>query len=344
MFLALACVARHVDVPGEPLEPTAPRGVERAPFAELRDVACVADRCVVMAGGSLRVWGGVPSSIDASTWDTLRAEDDGLVAEGPCTTAPGGRCAYAVALEPPAVRPLPDPPPLPPLEDAPPPLSTFVERWAAAWNVSLANGWRAPFHRAVVAPGGAAITWTRGYDDSGQLIRTSPGRAQARLSAPRSPASDPSWLAIHPTGAEVYLSPWPATTLSARDPVTLAARWTVSFESAAHGLFVSADGRWIVAELGPPDTDRLDDWAPYAVEPAPTHDPWRDEAVRARPRPPATHTVLVDLATHDEAFRAAGSFRRFTSDRGRVVLATDREVVWYTPPTPTHPGPQENPR
>ena len=276
----------------------------------LRDVACNETQCVALtAAGLVSLEPGLPPlplvvpadaavlRVDAGAWATL-----------------------------------PSPPP-PPLLDDPPPLAEQVASFTVAWNAGIAAHWRSRFQRIVLGPGGGVISWTRGAEGGGQLMRIGAGRAFARVSTVPSPVSYPAWLALHPTGTEAYLLAWPTPVLAAFDPVSVVPRWSVELGGAGHGLFVDPEGRWLLAEIGPGRTDRLVDWPLPA--PDPTRDLADDAVLRTLPRPDATEVVVVDLAAHAIAFRANGAHRRWLAlPGGRYLLATDREAVFFRPEDP----------
>jgi hypothetical protein len=239
--------------------------------------------------------------------------------------------------------------------DEAPPVREDAAAWTAAWNLGRARAWRSPFSRVVVAPGGAMLAYFRG-PGGGTLVR-SPGRGAVRIVAPDAPASWPAWLAMHPTGTEAYLLPWPSSVLVAVDPASLATRWSLPLEAPAHGLFVDPGGRWLLAEVAEGDVgagealrSRWTDW------PTPAHhtpaddaraqalglsqapDPTRDEVVRTWERPPSTAVSVIDLARGEETLRVPGAYRRWSIlPDGRLVLATDRSVVIHRPKPPETP-------
>jgi hypothetical protein len=297
----------------------------------LVDVACADADCLALAAGTLHALPSgtaVPSPPGLDAYDTLRAVPGGWEVEGPCPT---GRCAATLHVSPPALD-APRPAPLLPLAEADvPSLSAAGDVFASAWNVAIHAGWRSGFTRVLVGPGGGRITWLRGIDGAGQLIRAGAGARTVRIGATTSPVSFPGWLALHPTGTEAYLVAWPSPWVKAFDPASLASRWTLPLDGAAQGLFLDAKGRWLLVGEGPSGTDRFADWDLAAAEATPTADPARDEAVRALDRPPMDATVVIDLASHTVAARAAGRFRRWIDLGDHLLLATDREIVTFPP-------------
>lgn len=333
-FLAVACVRTGPDAPGAAIADAGDAGGagRRIPIPGLRDVACAEGGCVALAAtGLVRLDDLSRVSADLSAWDTLRpGEGGGWGVEGDCE---GGRCAAPLGGDGVVGPSTPIASVAPALEDQSPPLAEDAKRYTAWWNAAIANRWRAGFRRVVVGPGDAVVSWSRGGEGVGQLVRSGARPSFARVPAPDAPVSYPAWLALHPTGTEGYLLPWPATTVTAFDPVALTTRWTAALGGAGVGLFVDAGGRWLLAEVGDGDVgDRWLDWPVPALPDAPAADPFRDEVLRASPRPPATHTVVVDLSAHSVVARVPGRHRRFLGrPDGGWLLATDREVLLFPP-------------
>lgn len=329
-LLLSALLACHPPVPvasgDRDAAPTTPGGRS---LPGLRDVACDSAGCVALcADGLVTLTDGraLVAPAIAAPFDTVRATNGGWELEGPCEQ---GRCAVTWTAEG-LGAPAPRPAPALLLEDDPPGFGDDALRFAAAWNKGVAAGWRSGFHRVIVGPGEGRITWLRGMDGGGQLLRSGGGSRSVRLGGAASAVSFPGWLALHPTGVEAYLVAWPSPLVRAFDPGTLDIRWTLAVEGAARGLFVDPGGRWLVVVVGSTETDRSLDWpipAPVADAPA---DPNRDELLRTVPGPPQTEVVVIDLALHVVAARARGSYRRFLP-LDRPLLATDREVVTFQP-------------
>jgi hypothetical protein len=352
LFGLLACGPAHRS-PGGTTVPTArpERGIARVPIAGLLDVACGSDACLALASDGARrvpIAGGEPTPVAGpdglSGADTVRATagPDGHLAwtvEGPC---PEGRCARDLdpgAMLDPAAAPasLGAPralPPPPALEDTEA-LADADRRFTDAFNAGTRNGWRGGFFRLIVGPGGGRITWMRGMDAAGQLMRIGAGSTSARFPATNTPVSWTGWLALHPTGQEGYLLPWPTTVLTAFDPVTLKAHWSLPLEDAGRGLFLDPAGRWMVVLLGPGESDRFADWPILVPRGDEAEDPLRDEVIRDIPGPEVTSVALVDLAAHRVALRVPGNYRRFLrlSD-GRLLVATTQELALFTPEAP----------
>jgi len=327
--LLLACAAGPTSTGGAAggaLEPAAPRLV----LPGLADVACAGSTCRALVDGALVALPegtpvGSPGALMGA--DTLRASGDGWEVEGPCDA---GRCTRALDADGNPGAPAPVATVAVALEETPLPLAEAGAAFVAAWNAGLARGWRSGFFRVIVGPGEGRITWLRGLEGAGQLVRAGAGSRTVRLGAASSAASYPAWLAVHPTGMEAYLVAWPAPVVRAFDPATLDVRWTLPVEGAAQGLFVDPGGRWLVVGTGTGTTERFADWPNPRPDPDATLDPTRDEALRTAERPPMEAVLVIDLATRAVIGRAAGTFRRFLA-LDRPVLATDREILFLDP-------------
>lgn len=324
--LLLACVT----TPERAGSPTAAAaGPPRLPVPKLADVACAGSDCRVLADGTIR---SLPDLLPVGAEgafagaDTLRFTTAWEV-EGPCEA---GRCVRTLGPDGAPGEPTVVPAPTAALEDDPLPLDVAATAFTAAWNRGLREGWRSGFHRVVVGPGEGRITWLRGRDGAGQLVRAGAGSRTVRLGAATSPVSWPGWLAMHPTGVEAYLVAWPAPVVRAFDPSTLEVRWTLPVDGPAHGLFVDPGGRWLVVAVGPDGTDRFVDWSAPRPDPDAPADPHRDEVLRTLDRPAVDAVLVIDLATQTVVARAQGRYRRFLPLE-RPVLATDREVVFLVP-------------
>ncbi|MDP2313003.1 MAG: hypothetical protein Q8P41_08865 [Pseudomonadota bacterium] len=331
LLLLLACTAgSRVNQPGNRAEAEA--GDARLPFPGLSDLACDRTDCRALVAGTLvALPGGAPVGAAGAlaTFDTLRVSAPGTWAvEGPCE--PGPRCVASLGADgtPGVSTPAPG---LPPLDEDAPSLASAAEAFGAAWNAGIAAGWRSGFHRVIVGPGGGRITWLRGIDGAGQLVRVGNGSRTVRLGAATASVSWPGWLALHPTGVEAYLVAWPSPLVRAFDPATLEMRWTLPLEGAARGLFVDPSGRWLVVAVGPGTTDRLVEWPVPSLSPVPTADLARDEVLRAIEHPRTDSVVVIDLATQAVAAEARGELRRFLPLPDRPLVATDKEVVYFTP-------------
>lgn len=191
---------------------------------------------------------------------------------------------------------------------------------------------RMPFLPLVPPPGGGVVLHqvARG-DDAAAWMRIG-GAVTGGTPAPGS--TEPPWsevpLALHPTGSELYATPWPEAVLQVLDPMDLSERWTVEAEGPLQGLFVDPTGRLLVLEEGAPGT--VD---PF--QPPPTL--WRSDALgpvddltlALSPRIGATHTVVVDLRPGAVAARLKGAFRGLArTPEGDWLLATSDGVARLT--------------
>jgi hypothetical protein len=142
-------------------------------------------------------------------------------------------------------------------------------------------------------------------------------------------------MALHPTGQEAYMIVWPNPDLVAFQPNSLETTWRIRLMDPAVGLFVSRNGRYLVAETGgtAPEHQLLDyEHGPLAT---PTGlDPISDEAIPSIRRPSATHTVVVDLAAGSVVARLPGTHTGFVAnENGAVVASSNGVAVIKLPPT-----------
>lgn len=337
LLLLLACPgATRVAPTGVPARQAS--GASRIPLPGLSDVGCDGADCRALVRGtlvSLPDAAPIGATHALAAFDTLRHTSAGWEVEGACEPATAAlaappRCVAPLTTDGLVGAPTPATPP-PTLEDHAPTLGTAAIEFGAAWNAGIAAGWRSGFHRVIVGPGSGRITWLRGIDGAGQLVRVGNGSRTARLGSATASASWPGWLALHPTGVEAYLVAWPSPLVRAFDPTTLDIRWTLPVDGAARGLFVDPGGRWLLVAVGPGTTDRLVEWPLPSLTTPPTADLARDEVLRALEHPPTDAVLVIDLATHAVVARAEGELRRFVPLPDRPLLATDEEVVFFTP-------------
>lgn len=206
---------------------------------------------------------------------------------------------------------------------------------AERWNRQIANTWRSPFCAEIPAPDGGSLRLVRGLTPHTSRVMRVGGKVVVARQAP-APENIlyPRVMALHPTGQEAYMIVWPNPELVAFQPNSLETNWRIRLGEAALGLFVSQDGRYLVAELGgtAPEYQLLDyDRGPIAT-PAEL-DPIGDEAIHSLHRPPATHTVVVDLAEGQVVARLPGSFIGFaTMEQGAVAASSQGVSVIKQPP------------
>lgn len=329
----------------------------------LVDVACEASRCLLLtrAGlADLATRAPLPG-LPVRAWEGLRV-DGGALRVSWTDPAAGGRLSAPLTLDPPTLgEATPDPLPAPGEWDVDASVAAQVERLRALETRVTEAGWRRPFTHLALT-GGSPVAFLRASGGTAQLMRAGSPPATARFTTPEATASWPAPFALPPGGKELYVLPWPSGTLLAVDPLTLATRWTAPLGAAAHGLFLSPDGRWLVAAVGPGTTDRLVDWPLPALDPASPHDPLADEALRALDRPRAESVAVVDLAARRAFPAVPGQHRRWltlgaaavpTEARAAVgvsdpavpwqLLATDRGVAIFPTlplPTPAPPSPE----
>lgn len=209
--------------------------------------------------------------------------------------------------------------------------------FASQLSEAVREGACVGFYRLVVPPGDARVALLPGNGST--LMRTGGGIKAVRLGIPEAQQPWPAALALHPTGRELYVLAWPDGVLRALDPLTLAPRWTLPLENPAYGLYVDGTGRYLVAQVMDMELVLPGDVA----QPAAALDrlaPWpepdgqcTDEALRDRDAPPATGTVVVDLATRSVAAALPGRLRRTLAVSAGLLVATT-EALQYIPTTP----------
>ncbi len=306
--------------------------VQRYPFARVIDAWCGPTGCTVLTpDGLVREGGERVRDVPAGSWTALERQDETWILTG---GTPDGPCVLPLADDGTAGTCTPIPPVVWPTLDDPPDIASQATRFRAQWNAAIAARGRLGFTTILATPDGGVIALARGGDGRGQLFRTGGMPKMVPVPTAPSPATLPTPFAMHPSGTEAYLLSWPSAVLRALDPFTLATRWTVSLEGAGQGLFVDPSGRHLLAATGPEDDSRFANW-PVAW-PAPEDPCCADALLRATPRPPQDHVVVVDLATHLVAARAPGRYLRWFPGDTATWLVTDREVVRV--PVPAPPG------
>ncbi len=330
MLLALLAACHHAVPPPPAAEPkVATAGsaaslevTERIAVPDLRSLACDASTCLAIDGTTL-------ARLDR---DPLALTAIGTLAQSGTLVSDGGwwlvhACAGAQCRAPldPATGALGQDEPLPTATPAfPSDLTTLSKRW----NDMIAHGWRSPFQARIPSPTGGMVSYLRGLQpSSAQLMRT--GSAPTVAPAPESsePATYPGWLALHPTGQEAYVLVWPGGDLRALDPGRLAERWRLSLRPGAHGLFVDAGGRYLLAEQSGAVSHDL--YVDYDVQTfGAGADPTGDPELALRTRPPGAETVAVDLARHETAVALDGAFVAWVPlPDGGFLVATRQQIA-----------------
>lgn len=217
--------------------------------------------------------------------------------------------------------------------------SDAVPALEETWNAQVKNQWRSPFRAQVPSPDGGRLRIQRGLTPgTSRVVRLGGSVLTARQSPDPGHVAYPNALALHPTGAESYLIVWPNSHLIAFDARTLQTTWRIRLGESSQGLFVSEDGRYLVAESGAkaPEHQMLD-YEPVAREAPEGVDPTADEAFGWLNRPTASHTVLVDIGSGRVAARLPGAFVGFALRADGAVMASQDGIVRvrHMPTTPT---------
>mgnify|MGYP001209998085 CR=1 FL=1 len=218
-----------------------------------------------------------------------------------------------------------------PIDEEPP---TLEEQW----NAQVHNQWRSPFRAQVPSPSGGRLRLQRGLTPgTSRVVRLGGSVLTARQAPDPGHVAFPNALALHPTGAESYLVVWPNPYLIAFETRSMETTWRISLDGPAQGLFVSANGRYLVAETGgvAPEHQLLDYEPTVRVAPEGT-DPSADQAFRWVERPPATETVLVDLGAGRVAARLPGPFVGLSVHAEGAIIASTHRIahVRHIPTSP----------
>jgi hypothetical protein len=206
-----------------------------------------------------------------------------------------------------------------------------------AWNASIANRWRSPFQAAVPAPGGGFLRAQRGaMPGTSRVVRLGGSVITARTSLDPGQPGYPNTLALHPTGGEAYHIVWPNPDLIAFDAHSLKTTWRIQLDGPAVGLFVSPDGRYLVAELDGEAPDfQLLDYEPARRIPPAGVDPTADPALLWLNRPPAKRTVFIDLKLGDVVATLPGPMVSFVRiDGSTTVVASSGAVAMLQSSSP----------
>lgn len=317
------------------------RPAARVACTDLRTLSCDTLACARVEGRrwipfDARTLAPKPGSLELPMdAERLIPQDDGFRILGRCGASP-----CALDLRESQVLPLvPAPqaetatPPLPPPEPATP--ASQAQSRSRSWNRLIQEKWRIPFQKQVPAPGGGVITYLRGAEvDSALLMRAGGGLRQARAQGSGGLLSCDAWMALHPTGQELYLLPWPSSRLSAHDPQNLSERWSLSLDSPAVGLFLDSAGRFaILGRTTPPETGRLLDYTVENPDNQGAEDPNADGRLDLSSRPPIVETLLIDLSRQELVTSARGAFRAWLPrPGGGMILAASEEIVALDPP------------
>jgi len=222
--------------------------------------------------------------------------------------------------------------------------SPAVEPWPAAeqskdfntaWNTQVAKKWRSPFRIDIPAPSGGFYRATRGSGvGASRVVRLGGSVVTARQGLEPGPISYPRNLALHPTGTEAYHIVWPNPDLIAFNARTLQTTWRIRLDGPALGLFVSENGRYLLAELdGEAPEHQLLDYEPGDRTPPEGGDPWADPMLRWLERPSAKRTVLVDLALGEPVAMVPGSaVGLLLIKNGAIVVASQGVAKVITAP------------
>ena len=216
--------------------------------------------------------------------------------------------------------------------------STAAAALEETWNAQVSNQWRSPFRAQVPSPDGGRLRVQRGLTPgTSRVVRIGGTVLTARQSPDPGRVAYPNALALHPTGAETYLIVWPDSHLIAFDSRTLETTWRIRLGDASQGLFVSADGRYLVAETEAkaPEHQMLD-YEPTARAAPEGVDPAADAAFGWLERPAAGHTVLIDLGSGRVAARLPGAFVGLALRADGAVMASQKGIVRvrHMPTTP----------
>jgi hypothetical protein len=213
------------------------------------------------------------------------------------------------------------------------PVSDTEENLNARWNAAVAQRWRSPFRDKIPSPDGGFFRAQRGVSPgSSRVVRLGGSVVTARVGLDPGQPAYPNTLALHPTGQEAYHIVWPNPDLIAFNARTLKTTWRIRLGGPAVGLFVSADGRYLVAELdGKSPEHQLLDYEPTRLSAPEGVDPTANETLLWLERPAAERTALVDLTVGEVVAVLPGQAVGFARvEKGAVIASTGgvAAVAW----------------
>ena len=200
---------------------------------------------------------------------------------------------------------------------------------AVRWNQQIAGGWRSPFQEQIPTRTGGRVVYMRSMQaGTARIVRIGGGmRAQPAPTAP-GPAAYRRWLALHPSGEQAYLAPWPHTEIIAIEPDQLLTGWRLDLEAPTLGLFIDETGTYLIGETGAePSEDRLLDYSGGPLKVEEGQDPAGDPKMAKLPRPRGTHTIVVDLERQALVAQLPGTFQRWVPVPNAVLIATTQAVA-----------------
>ncbi len=200
------------------------------------------------------------------------------------------------------------------------------------WNTQVANKWRSPFQVDIPAPSGGFYRSNRGVGPgSSRIMRLGGSVVTARQGLDPGSIAYPRNLALHPTGTEAYHIVWPNPDLIAFNARTMETTWRIRLDGPALGLFISENGRYLLAELDgeTPDHQMLD-YEPHERTPPDDSDPWGDTSLQWLDRPTAKRTVLVDLALGEPVAIVPGTAIGLHLTKDGAIVAASEGVAKVT--------------
>ena len=209
----------------------------------------------------------------------------------------------------------------------------MVEPWPVAvtalsleeqWNTQVKNRWRSPFRAEIPTSNGGRLRSVRGLTPgTSRVIRIGGSVVTARQGLDAGDIAYPNALALHPTGTEAYLIVWPNPDLIAFRAQTLETTWRIRLGAPAQGLFISEDGRYLLAETdGTSPEHQLLDYEPTLRIPPPGIDPAADPSLAWLERPEPRGTIVVDLTIGEVVARLPGQATGFFLLKDGAVVAS----------------------